>query len=135
MTAWAQRLHRLPQWLQFALVGSAAAATHLVVVGLLVHFADMAPLAANVLGFLLAFVVSYRGHAMFTFSQAQATGWTVAARYFVVACGSFAVNELLYAAALHWLGWNYLLSLFGVLVVVAVGTFVFSKFWAFKAAA
>lgn len=133
MTAWPQRLRSWPQWLQFALVGGTAAATHLLVVGVLVHFAALAPLVANVLGFLLAFVVSYQGHARFTFSQAQAKGGAVVARYFAVACGSFVVNELLYAIALHWLGWNYLVSLFLVLLVVAVGTFVLSKFWAFKA--
>ena len=133
MNAWVLRLRSLPQWLQFVLVGGAAATTHLLVVGLLVHFAGMAPLAANVLGFLVAFVVSYHGHARFTFVQAQARGRAVAARYFAVACLSFVVNELLYAIALRWLGWNYLLSLFLVLLVVAVGTFVLSKFWAFKA--
>lgn len=129
----AQRLRSLPQWLQFVLVGCAAASTHLLVVALLVHFAGMVPLAANVLGFLVAFVVSYHGHALFTFSSAQVTGWAVAGRYFLVACLSFVVNELLYAAALRWLGWNYLLSLFLVLLLVAVGTFLLSKFWAFKA--
>lgn len=133
MNASVQRLRGLPQWLQFGLVGGAAAATHLLAVGALVHFAAMQPLVANVLGFLVAFVVSYNGHALFTFSQARAKGWAVAARFFLVACLSFVVNELLYAAALRWLGWNYLVSLFLVLLLVAVGTFVLSKFWAFKA--
>lgn len=128
-----QRLRSLPQWLQFTLVGCVAAATHLLVVLWLVYFADAQPLAANVLGFLVAFVVSYNGHALFTFSKARVTGWAVAARFFLVACGSFVVNELLYAAALRWLGWNYLISLFVVLLLVAVGTFLVSKFWAFKA--
>ena len=57
----------------------------------------------------------------------------VAGRFFAVASLSFVVNELLYAAVLSWLHWNYFWGLAFVLVVVAVGTFVLSKFWAFKA--
>lgn len=124
------QLRRLPQALQFVLVGGCAAATHLAVVALLVQ-AGMAPLQANVLAFLVAFVVSYNGHALFTFVQAGARGWSVVARYFAVACASFVANELLYWVALHWLGWHYFWSLALVLVLVAVGTFVFAKFWAF----
>ncbi|WP_353367136.1 GtrA family protein [Acidovorax sp. FG27] len=130
-----QPLRRLPQGLQFMLVGGAAAATHLAVVGLAVSLAGMPPLAANVIAFLVAFVVSYQGHALLTFASAQARGWAVVARYFAVASLSFVVNELLYFIALRWLHWHYLWSLFGVLVLVAVGTFVLSKFWAFKAPA
>jgi putative flippase GtrA len=127
-----QRLQALPQVLQFLLVGGSAAATHLIVVGLLVALTGMAPLQANVLGFLVAFVVSYNGHAWLTFSATAKRGWGTVARFFAVACLSFVVNELLYAAALQWLSWHYFVSLAVVLVVVAAGTFVLSKFWAFK---
>ncbi|MEG2049236.1 MAG: GtrA family protein [Comamonas sp.] len=132
MPALLQTLRKLPQLLQFVLVGGSAAATHLAVVGLLVSLAGLAPLWANVLAFLVAFVVSYNGHALLTFSESQARGWSVVARFFAVACLSFFANELLYYIALRWLHWHYFWSLAGVLVLVAVGTFVMSKFWAFK---
>ncbi|MFN3730615.1 GtrA family protein [Comamonas testosteroni] len=128
-----QRLRRLPQLLQFVLVGGSAAATHLAVVGLLVSLGGMPPLRANVLAFLVAFVVSYNGHALLTFSAAQARGWPVVAKFFAVACLSFVANEALYYIALNWLHWHYFWSLAAVLVLVAIGTFVMSKFWAFKA--
>ena len=128
-----QRLRRLPQLLQFVLVGGSAAATHLAVVGLLVSLGGMPPLRANVLAFLVAFVVSYNGHALLTFSAAQARGWPVVAKFFAVACLSFVANEALYYIALNWLHWHYFWSLAAVLVLVATGTFVMSKFWAFKA--
>ena len=54
------------------------------------------------------------------------------AKFFAVASFSFVVNEVLYALALQWLSWHYLLSLGMVLVVVAAGTFVLSKYWAFR---
>jgi len=130
---WLQRLQALPQLLQFVVVGGGAAATHLLVVGALVTLTGMTPLWANVLGFLVAFVVSYNGHAWLTFAAAKARGWRTVLRFFAVACLSFGANELLYAMALHWLHWHYFWSLAAVLVLVAVGTFVLSKFWAFKA--
>ena len=126
------RLRQWPQLVQFALVGGAAAAMHLAVVALLVQAGALPPLAANVLAFLLAFVVSYNGHALLTFSDTKARGWAVLGKYFAVACLSFVVNELLYWWLLNSLHWNYLISLFLVLVVVAVATFVLSKFWAFS---
>ena len=128
-----QRLRRLPQLLQFVLVGGSAAATHLAVVGLLVSLLSLPPLGANVLAFLVAFVVSYNGHALLTFSAAQARGWPVVAKFFAVACLSFVATEALYYIALNWLHWHYFWSLAAVLVLVAIGTFVMSKFWAFKA--
>lgn len=126
---------RLPQLMQFALVGGCAAAVHLAVVAALVQALDMAPLLANVLAFLLAFVVSYQGHALLTFSRSGVRGWSVALRYFGVACLSFVLNEALYWYALHQLHWHYFWSLGAVLVLVAVATFVLSKFWAFAAPA
>ena len=133
MPALLPTLRKLPQLLQFVLVGGGAAATHLAVVGLLVSLAGLAPLWANVLAFLVAFVVSYNGHALLTFSESKAQGWSVVARYFAVACLSFVANEVLYYIALNWLHWHYFWSLAAVLVLVAIGTFVMSKFWAFKA--
>ncbi|RGE43251.1 GtrA family protein [Comamonas testosteroni] len=132
MPALLPTLRNLPQLLQFVLVGGGASATHLAVVGLLVSLLQMPPLGANVLAFLVAFVVSYNGHALLTFSESQARGWPVLARFFAVACLSFVANELLYYIALHWLHWHYFWSLAAVLVLVAIGTFVMSKFWAFK---
>lgn len=60
-------------------------------------------------------------------------GWPVVAKFFAVACLSFIANEALYYIALNWLHWHYFWSLAAVLVLVAIGTFVMSKFWAFKA--
>ena len=134
MAGWRARLQQLPQTVQFVAVGGSAAATHLMAVFVLVQGLGLAPLVANVLAFLLAFVVSYNGHRLFTFSEADAHGWHVVGKFFAVACLSFVVNELLYMAALRWLGWHYLWSLFAVLLLVAVGTFVLSKFWAFRSA-
>ncbi len=124
-------LHRLPPGLRFIAVGASAEATHLLVVWTLVQGLHWPPLGANVAAFLLAFWVSYGGHFLLTFANVGAAHRQALPRFFVVACGGFVANELLYLLALRWLGWHYLVSLMAVLVIVAVGTFVSSKLWAF----
>lgn len=99
MSTLLMRLRQLPQLVQFGLVGGSAAATHLLVVAIVVALTGLPPLWANVLGFLVAFIVSYNGHAALTFHRrrhAAGPRWPA----FAVACGSFVANELLYAAAL-----------------------------------
>jgi len=125
------RLRSWPQALRFILVGGAAASTHLLMVALLVQGLQWPPLSANILAFLLAFWVSYGGHALLTFAHTGVAHRQALPRFFVVACGAFVVNELFYFTALRWLPWHYLISLFLVLLLVAVGTFVSSKLWAF----
>lgn len=102
-------------------------------VGVLVALWQVPPLLANGLAFLIAFGVSYCGHAWLSFAEHQARTWASAARFFAVASLSFAVNETLYAIALQRLHWHYFWSQAAILVLVAVGTFTLSKFWAFKA--
>ena len=54
-------------------------------------------------------------------------------RFFLLSAAGFAVNELAYVLALRFVPWRYDVLLACVLVGVAIGTFVFSKLWAFKA--
>lgn len=124
-------LRRLPQPLQFLGVGGCAAATHLLVVALLVQGQQWQPLLANVLAFLVAFCVSYSGHALLTFARHRTPHLQAIPRFFAVSCASFAVNELLYIVALRVLHLHYFWSLVAVLLIVSVLTFVAAKFWAF----
>lgn len=125
--------HQLPQGLRFALVGAAAAGVHLCVAAVLIGWVNMVPLLGNVGGFLVAFGVSYAGHSRWTFARHNARGLAAVWRFFAVACLSFVVNEALYFVCLHYLNWHWLPSLIIVLLVVAVGTFILSKIWAFAA--
>lgn len=121
------------QLLRFAVVGASAALVHFLTVAALVETLAMAPLAANVLGFLVAFTVSYSGQHHWTFAG-SGVGWRQGLpRYFLVACASFLLNELLFAALLRLAGWPYRPALACTLVLVAGVTFVLSRFWAFRA--
>ncbi len=117
----------------FGVVGVSAMLVHLGSVALIMVPLGLSPLLANMLGFLLAFQVSHAGHHRLTF---QASSMPVARsrwRFFGVALGSFAVNEILYWALLHFTHLDYRLALAMVLVIVAALTFFLARNWAFAA--
>lgn len=115
----------------FLLVGGAAAATHLGVVMLLVEMAGLAPLMANVLGWVVAFGVSFGGHYRLTFSGSGAALGPAVRRFGLISFSGFLINQAAYALALRLSSQNYALLLAAVLVGVAVLTYVFSRWWAF----
>jgi putative flippase GtrA len=115
----------------FVAVGCCAAAVHWGVVVWLVSGHGWMPLVANLVGWLVAFGVSFLGHFSLTF-RGHGAGWGQAvSRFFLVSAGGFAVNEATYAALLHWSGRRYDLVLAAVLVAVAGVTYVLSRHWAF----
>ena len=116
----------------FIAVGCAAALTHLGVVVMLVSRHGQLPLVANVVGWLVAFVVSFAGHWLLTFRSQQAPLWRSAGRFFGVSAAGFATNEVAYALLLQWSSWRYDVVLALVLVGVAVITYLLSSRWAFR---
>lgn len=116
----------------FVFVGCAAAATHwLVAVGCVVVWL-LPPLVANVLGWLVAFVVSFSGHYRLTFRHQRKSLVVACRRFFVVSATGFLINELSYAWLLQVTAIPYDLLLGAILVAIAVLTFVVSRFWAFR---
>ena len=101
-----------------------------VVMGL-VETTGMAPLLANVLGWLVAFGVSFGGHYRLTFSGSGAALGPAARRFLLISFSGFLINQAAYALALRLSNQNYALLLAAVLVGVAVLTHVFSRWWAF----
>ena len=125
-----QSLSRQLFW--FVLVGCAAAATHWLTVITLVSGLALAPLQANVLGWLTAFGVSFCGHYLLTFRHHNAPLVRAALRFFGVSALGFAINEAAYAWLLHATTFRYDILLAGVLIGVAVMTFILGRFWAFR---
>ncbi|WP_052063554.1 GtrA family protein [Nitrincola sp. A-D6] len=120
----------LAQVSRFIVVGVTALIVHWLVVRLLVPL-GLIPLIANVFGFVVAFNVSYFGHRRLTFKAEALNHSRTLPRFATVALASFAVNETLYALLLTFTSLRYDLALFIVLGVVAVLTYLFSRFWAF----
>ncbi|BEV73696.1 MULTISPECIES: GtrA family protein [unclassified Paludibacterium] len=116
----------------FGVVGISALIVHFVVVTVFLTPLGLAPLLANIVGFLVAFQVSYWGHRQLTFGQVSVPHHQALPRFFGIACLSFAVNESLYALLLRYTPLDYRVALLIVLFTVAALTFVLSKLWAFR---
>ena len=125
-------IDKLPRPLKFAMVGAIAAAVHFSVVLLLVETLDLKPLLANIFAFLTAFCVSFSGQKLFTFADRQKSLRDSLGPYFLISLISFGCNELLFSIALYLFHVPYQLALLMVLLIVAIGTYLGSKYWAFS---
>lgn len=119
------------QIFRFGIVGVCAASTHFTVVVSLVQFASIVPLAANVVGFMVAFQVSYWGHKLWTFSDTVVLHRTAVPKLLFVQILNLAANEsLFYIFLSHHL--PYQIALLLVLTILPIFTFTFSKLWVFR---
>jgi putative flippase GtrA len=117
----------------FLLTGTAAALTHMGVFALVQHLhPDVWPEAANALGFVIAFVLSFGGHRWLSFKGTSTPMQQSLLRFGVTALAGFACNEVVFMVLTRHYGWFALLALFVALVVASVQTFVLSRFWAFQ---
>jgi len=116
----------------FIAVGCAASATHWGVAVACVEGLGAAPLVANLIGWLAAFVVSFSGHYRLTFRHSH-TPWTIAVRrFFFISAVGFIINESAYAWLLRVTAVSYDVLLALILIALAVGTFITSRLWAFR---
>lgn len=90
------------------------------------------PEAANALGFVIAFLVSFTGHRLLSFKDAGTSVGTSLQRFAVTALAGFASNEIVFVLLLRGLNLPSLVALFLALVFAAGQTFVLSRFWAFR---
>ena len=116
--------------LWFLVVGAAASATHVLVFALVER--RTWPELANVLGFLVAFAVSFFGHRFLSFTDASTSAQTSLLRFAVTALAGFATNEAIFVLLYRVFGWPSLVALACGLVLAAAQTFVLSRYWAFK---
>ncbi|QVQ24818.1 GtrA family protein [Achromobacter deleyi] len=116
----------------FVAVGCAASVTHWAVAVGCVEAFGTAPLAANLVGWLAAFVVSFSGHYRLTFRHSPIP-WTIAIRrFFLISATGFAINESAYAGLLHATDIPYDTLLALILIALAFATFIASRLWAFR---
>ncbi|NRF70829.1 GtrA family protein [Aquincola sp. S2] len=120
--------------MRFALVGAAAAAVHLGLVLMLVNGGLLAPLQANVAGWIVALGVSFAGHRCFSFAAQRAPLGRAAVRFSALSAAGFVLNEAAYAGLLHG-GWRYEPALAAVLLGIAALTYLLARHWAFRGTA
>lgn len=127
------------QLVKFLVIGGLAALTHLVIFALLDR-----PLArstdweyseylTNFIAFVVAFQVSYWGHSGWSFAghgrRKRDTSW----KFLSTSVFGLCLNQFLFFLLLNFTTLPNIVSLFIVLLVVAVVTFILSKLWAFNA--
>lgn len=121
---------RVREIFAFGVVGITAFLVHFTVVAVTVPL-GVAPLVANVLGFLAAFAVSFVGHRRWSFPAEGRPVAPALRRFAVVAVSGFALNESAYAVLLRSTQLDYRVALFIVLVAVAGLTWLAGRYWAF----
>lgn len=116
---------------RFSLVGIVATAVHMSVVWFLISRNGMSPYAANVIAFLMAFMVSFSGQYYWTFVSTQ--HWRVAfARFFLLSGTAFLFNNLLLASILSA---NILSAALATVLAagsIPVFTYFLARYWALK---
>jgi putative flippase GtrA len=118
--------------LRFIAIGTAAAATHYVVALATYSALGWSSGFANVTGYATAVPVSYYGHRFWTFDTTREPQAATLLRFLPVAALSFAANQTLLLLGVRWLPLPFWLVLGLVLVVVAVSTYLVSRWWVFK---
>jgi putative flippase GtrA len=121
------------QYGRFTLVGLGATALHVLVYAATIELLDLAPLAANALGFAAGVNVSFIGHRRWTFAGGYAENTARSlARFWVVALMGFALNTGFVHLVTGTLGLHYRWSIPLIAGVTPVVTFTLSKLWAFR---
>lgn len=122
-----------PWWhsgLWFGGVGASAAAVHLLVFEAARH--AMPPEVANLVGFLVAFGVSFAGHRWLSFKGTRTGLQQSLLRFAVTAVAGFVTNELCFVLALRVALWPVWPSLVLALLLAAGQTFLLGRWWAFQ---
>jgi putative flippase GtrA len=116
----------------FTIIGALAALTHYIVAVSFEHFEFLTAAHANIAGFAAAFPVSYFGHRNFSFAGNDSSHGHAFPRFLSVAILGFLANQILVLNALQYTKLPFWFVLGVVMVLVAVSTYLLSKFWAFK---
>lgn len=116
----------------FTIVGAGAALVHYVSALILEGCLMLSPGLANFLAFLLAFPVSYFGHRALSFADSGNTHGYALPRFLLVACTGFSGNQIMLLALLRFSDMPFWLALAIVMGIVALATYLLSRYWAFR---
>lgn len=114
---------------RFGIVGVTALVTHMAVAWLVLERLTASPYAASLIGFLVAFCVSFLGHHHFTFAEEQGYVKTLP-RFFAVAVSGF-LTSLVVLKAVESHGLPKTVSLMVSILVIPALTYVAARLWAF----
>ncbi|MTI42866.1 putative flippase GtrA [Roseibium hamelinense] len=119
---------------RFAIVGATATGVHAATAVGLLEFGILSAFPANIVGFMIAFCVSFTGHHFWSFgaSRHDAAVSRRMRRFFTLAASGFALNSTALAAWLQLTPWPDALGILFSIAVVPGLTFLGSRLWAFS---
>jgi putative flippase GtrA len=122
----------ISQFIQFALVGCAAAVGHYGTLIILSEWAGVSPVPASGTGFVIGAVISYALNYQFVFRSDKNHAPT-AAKFLTVAIIGLAFNSAIMALLTGGAGLHYLLAQVTATIMVMVWSYLGNRFWTFAA--
>ncbi len=116
---------------RFGVVGVSATLTHAAILWALVESVQMRPSLATVIGFLVAFNVSYFGHYYFTFRSTQPHKRALPG-FALTATAGAVLNWLIFVIGTDLLDWNYWITFLIAIASVPIFVFFVSRRVAFE---
>jgi putative flippase GtrA len=116
---------------KFASVGIAATLVHYISALAAAIYLAMHPEIANIIGFLVAFMVSFMGHWRWTFRDHAARFRQAMPAFALLAMAMFLINALILHILLAHFSFRFELSLFFAQAFIVAITYAASKYWAF----
>lgn len=121
---------KIARWLRFACVGGIATLIHALILWGAVEQVRVDPKWATLLGFTLAFSVSYFGHFFFTFQSTQSHRRALPG-FFISAVAGATLNVAIFFIAMDRLAVSYWIAFAWTILMVPGVTYGISKWLAF----
>ncbi|MCG7375260.1 GtrA family protein [Pseudomonas luteola] len=116
---------------RFAIVGLVATAVHISILWVLINLFAIQVFFANLTAFIIAFLVSFSGHYLWTF-KSSLEFYKAVIRFLLISLSGFLLNNIILITLLKkaWFS-NTTAATLAVIIVPAI-TFIASKLWGFK---
>ena len=116
----------------FILIGLISTLVHYIVAVGFEFFNILSAVHSNIVGFTFAFPLSYFGHRIYTFSNQKSGHKTSLPRFIVVSVTGFVTNQSMVIMFNKYTILPFWLSLGLVMLIIAICTYLLSRYWAFK---
>lgn len=123
-------LKRFRHPIAYLFVGGISGLIHLSVAFSAMHFADITPTRASLIGFVVANPFSYFGHKLVTFMVPERDAFE-AARFVVSALIGLALASAIPYILIDWLSVPRLAALATVVIVIPIVNYLAMRFWVF----
>jgi putative flippase GtrA len=116
---------------RFAIIGVLATIVHIAIVWVLIAHAGLFPIVANLLAFLVAFILSFSGHYYWTF-YSRSDRMQALRRFFVISGSAFVLNNIVLTGLLSIEIITTVMAAIYAAFLIPAFTFILSRLWVFN---